>query len=133
MKVYTVGEFRKNTKEALDSVVAGEEVTLVRGTDIFMVMKARIEVQGTPVYRGTPIENTPLPEKPKVQNPEKIKSEATPPSDSVADLFTVPPVAEVLEQECCLNEQRPCKHWSWDIQSGDGYVNTLSGRKLEVE
>lgn len=37
------------------------------------------------------------------------------------------------ELPCCLNETQPCKHWVWDVNTGDGYKNILSGRFLEVE
>lgn len=39
---------------------------------------------------------------------------------------------DVLEQPCCGNEVRPCKHWVWDT-NGEGYRNSLSGRFIEVE
>ena len=89
---------------------------------------------------GTPTENTPLPKNTEPINLEKIKSEATPPTSSVADLFAAPPydpevAAKQLSGElpCCLNELQPCKHWVWDVNSGDGYKNSLSGRLMEVE
>lgn len=73
---------------------------------------------------------------PPIFTPEK-KSGATPlsniqtsPTDGV---FAVPSASESVEQMCCLNEIQPCKHWKWDINSGEGYVNTLSGRIMEVE
>lgn len=37
------------------------------------------------------------------------------------------------ELGCCLNDHRPCKHWVWDAESGEGYRNTLSGRFKEAE
>lgn len=37
------------------------------------------------------------------------------------------------EQVCCGNETKPCKHWVWDVATGEGYVNSLSGRVMEVE
>lgn len=37
-----------------------------------------------------------------------------------------------LEKPCC-SRQNPCKHWIWDIQTGEGYKNTLSGRLLASE
>ena len=38
-----------------------------------------------------------------------------------------------VELPCCQNPDQPCRHWVWDVQTGEGYVNTLSRRKLEVE
>ena len=32
---------------------------------------------------------------------------------------------------CCLGN-KPCKHWVWDMNTGDGYVNTLTGEVKEV-
>ena len=37
------------------------------------------------------------------------------------------------EQPCCSNDVRPCKHWVWDVATGEGYVNTLSGRQRDAE
>lgn len=56
----------------------------------------------------------------------------------VDDLFNTPePVADdhlaAGEFACCLNETRPCKHWVWDTNSGEGYKNSLSGRFKEAE
>lgn len=76
------------------------------------------------------IENTPLP-----KNTEKKNlAGATP---EVGDLFTSAEDASKVvtdsEKPCCKNETRPCQHWVWDTGSGEGYVNSLSGRKMEVE
>lgn len=35
------------------------------------------------------------------------------------------------ELPCCKLPQ-PCKHWSWDASTGEGYVNSLSGRIREA-
>lgn len=71
----------------------------------------------------TPIENTPLPEKPQVLNP------------AVADLIqqTKDNVDKPLEMDCCQHPIHPCKHWVWDIETGEGYKNTLSGRYREAD
>lgn len=67
----------------------------------------------------------------------------TPPSTKVDDLVKkseatpLPDAQDILqsnlEQVCCGNETRPCKHWVWDAQTGEGYKNLLSGRVMEVE
>jgi hypothetical protein len=79
---------------------------------------------------GTPTENTPLPKNSEVSNP----------ADIIDDLFTpeknslgASPIPVTSEQACCLNEIQPCRHWVWDVQTGDGYKNSLSGRFMEVE
>jgi hypothetical protein len=41
-----------------------------------------------------------------------------------------PTAGELL---CCLNDTKPCKHWVWDVNTGEGYVNTLSGRSRDAE
>lgn len=86
---------------------------------------------------GTPVETTP---------PQKIISAQTPQVDDLfqknsvasnipAELHQVVHVPDVtaLEKPCCLNENQPCKHWVWDITTGEGYKNTLSGRYREAE
>lgn len=37
------------------------------------------------------------------------------------------------EKDCCQNDTKPCKHWVWDVATGEGYVNTLSGRSRDAE
>lgn len=32
----------------------------------------------------------------------------------------------------CCQKSTPCKHWVWDIASGEGYINTLTGKVREV-
>lgn len=32
----------------------------------------------------------------------------------------------------CCNMARPCKHWSWDSTSGEGYINSLTGETREA-
>lgn len=56
------------------------------------------------------------------------------PPDSVVDDLVKPaePVINV-EKPCCLNDNRPCQHWKWDVGTGEGYVNVLSGRIKEIE
>lgn len=70
---------------------------------------------------------------PNYNPPEKIISGATP--DRVDDLFTKSNLPDnmQLEQPCCANEFKPCKHWVWDVSTGEGYRNSLSGRFMEVE
>lgn len=33
----------------------------------------------------------------------------------------------------CCKKSEPCKHWEWDINNGDGYINSLTGEKKVVE
>lgn len=57
MKTYGVGEFRKGMKTALDEVSAGEEIAIVRGSSVFLIMKAKMVVGNTPrkELNGTPV------------------------------------------------------------------------------
>jgi len=92
--------------------------------------------------------------------PEKIASGATPITNAedikhvpditkVDDLFApvkplpepvipnpLPDAKDILqanmEQVCCKNELKPCQHWVWDIQTGEGHINSLSGRLMEA-
>ena len=86
---------------------------------------------------GTPIENTPLPEKPMVVNPavaDLIKNADLKPGSEVKYTGTLEaPDFTANEQECCQHPTRPCKHWQWDVQSGEGYKNILSGRFREAD
>lgn len=61
---------------------------------------------------------------------EVKKSEATP-QPVTDDLFVK--ALPSLENGCCMNEVKPCSHWKWDSETGEGYVNVLSGRKMEIE
>lgn len=63
--------------------------------------------------------------------PEKNISGATPESDVLAGLFSKPALVGE-ELPCCMNPTQPCKHWSWDGVNLS-YVNSLSGRRMEVE
>lgn len=82
-------------------------------------------------------ENTPPPKNLKPMNPadmvfvpdvdkyfEKNNSGATP--SKLVD-------NEHLEQPCCQHPTRPCKHWQWDTNTGEGYKNILSGRFREAD
>ncbi len=64
-------------------------------------------------------------------SPELIKnnSGATP---VTSDLF-VDPLRLGEEKPCCANEFKPCSHWVWDSATGEGYINSLSGRRMEIE
>ena len=32
----------------------------------------------------------------------------------------------------CCNSSSPCKHWTWDVQTGDGYINSITGEVREA-
>ena len=92
----------------------------------------------------TPQETPPSPKNTEVKTP-KNDFEATPipieppfkPLPEPVIPNPMPDVDDILgrnrEQECCQHPTRPCKHWVWDNDMGDGYKNTLSGRQREAD
>lgn len=52
-----------------------------------------------------------------------LNSEATPQKVTTSELGELP---------CCAGK-RPCKHWAWDSSTGEGFINSLSGRMRSVE
>jgi hypothetical protein len=72
MKMYTVSEFRKNIKEALDIAFHGvEPVVIMRGDQVFTIMRSYLEVSdGNKVKINTPLEGgkVELKEQPQVFN-----------------------------------------------------------------
>lgn len=60
--------------------------------------------------------------------PQKKTAEATP--RELPDAEDIK--ASNLEQDCCKNDFRPCKHWTFDGDRG-GYVNMFSGRFREAD
>lgn len=85
----------------------------------------------------TPVENTPLPEKPTVVHPavaDLLRNGDLKPGTAVK--YTGEPSDpdfSANELECCQHPIHPCKHWVWDIETGEGYRNTLSGRYKEAD
>ncbi len=46
---------------------------------------------------------------------------------------TITPPPKPVEEMPCCKEAAPCRHWVWNINEGDGYINTISGRKKVTE
>lgn len=131
--VLTVAEFRKQMKMALDYCVQGGTIEIERMGQRFLLMsvprdsnvslgmpKDTVMVKPPLVNRGVP-KNTDVSD---LLTPEKIASE--PDGSESFPKFGG-------ELPCCINETQPCKHWVWDSKTGEGYVNSLSGRIMEVE
>ena len=86
-------------------------------------------------------EYTPSPKIAEAETPKPIDLDAliatnkepmyggTAPSADVSELVRQPNA----ELECCKHPSYPCKHWVWDIETGEGYKNTLSGRYREAD
>ncbi len=63
---------------------------------------------------------------------QKIAPTATP--YDIVSSSAVPMTAEnpmQLAHACCV-AKAPCKHWSWDINTGNGYINSLTGELRET-
>lgn len=41
------------------------------------------------------------------------------------------PPRKATKLSCCLADT-PCKHWLWDMNTGEGYINALTGEVREV-
>lgn len=85
-----------------------------------------VEQKLTGVNEGTPNKTPP---------PQNKYKPSTLETKGVEDLIkeTKNTVNTPLEMDCCPNDNRPCKHWVWDVEGGEGHVNTLSGRLREIE
>lgn len=134
-KPIPISEFRRNTKVFLDAAKTND-VWLRRGDILYRVQ-----------YMGEIWKQPPTPKNEAIK-PFEVKTgnvQAVVPDlqghNSVDDLITSKwqpekiasePTAGV-EKPCCLNEITPCKHWVWDINTGEGYSNSLSGRFREAE
>lgn len=80
-----------------------------------------VEVQATP-----PPKPQPAPSSLTANLPDNIRG-AFVKADTIA-----PPPKPTEELPCC-KEAAPCRHWVWNINEGDGYINTISGRKKITE
>lgn len=47
------------------------------------------------------------------------------------DVFVPRPPDPETGYPCC-QQNKPCKHWQWDTYTGEGYVNTLTGKMKAV-
>lgn len=87
---------------------------------------------------GVPVENTPSPEKINVS--DLLKTPTFEETKTAVHEYKVEKKSEPTAQldpgngelDCCQHPTRPCKHWVWDINTGEGYINSLSGRKKEA-
>ncbi len=113
---YTVAEFRKNIREALNAVERGEEVYITRHNKTFAIIKAPFNYLSDD---GKSHDIRPdIPEK----NNSFPQAETTNWQEAGVD-----PSGEL---QCCKGV-RPCKHWQWDGNQ-QAYINSLSGRAKEV-
>lgn len=55
------------------------------------------------------------------------------PSSAVRNrMETVVPDLLPMKMACCLMP-KPCKHWVWDENRGEGYINTITGELREAQ
>ena len=133
---YSVAEFRKNIRLALDAVERGEDVHITRHNKTFAIIKADFNYLTTdkvssnirPDIKNTPVATQQLPDgSTAIVIPVGVEKETTPPSEN-----EFAEALDAAEQECC-RANAPCKHWAWDPVRMM-YVNSLSGRgKVEDE
>lgn len=112
MRTYTTREARDNFKKMLDDVAAGVPVQITRNKERFSVMLLT-----------------------KANSVEGVVAKLRELDERLTQLENIPGIGPTpghpnLERECC-SSPTPCKHWTWDAASGDGYINSLSGRLRE--
>lgn len=136
MEYITITEFRKNTKVILDAAENGP-VMLRRGDELYELKKfgnvlhtntvsSNVRPNIAPINIGAPdfgeaamAEATPH---------SQVKEKLSAPKD---DVFVPRPPDPETGYPCC-QQNKPCKHWQWDTSTGEGYVNTLTGKVKEV-
>lgn len=85
----------------------------------------------------SPIENSPPNKnwKPSILEDKEISKTLA--GDLIAEdhkkIIALATPNDSAEQECCQHPTRPCKHWQWDTNTGEGYKNILSGRFREAD
>lgn len=127
---YTVAEFRKNIREALNAVERGEDVYITRHNKTFAIIKAPFNYLNDD---GKSHNIRPdIPKREKWADDQKtvtVKNNSEAKASNTDD-FVEAGVDPSGELACCKGV-KPCKHWQWDGVE-QAYVNTLSGRKKEV-
>lgn len=118
---YTVAEFRKNIREALNAVERGEEVCITRHNKTFAILKAPFN------YLSDDGKSHDI--RPDI--PEKNKSEAKASNSTDGFVEAGRPLADDSGEFPCCKLPKPCKHWQWDGVE-QAYVNSLSGRSKAV-
>lgn len=133
---FTIAEFRKNLREALDAVERGEEVYLTRHNRTFAIIKAPfnyLTTDGKSHNIRPDIKNTAgathQPSKPFGDQEGVIQPRIKTP-DTPVRTDEEWQVAEGLEKPCC-KANSPCRHWFFQAER-NLWVNTLSKREREV-
>ncbi len=154
---YSVTDFRKNIREALNAVESGKLVTIKRHDKTFIVMtmwdynQAIVEAAKDGVSRlvTDEVSSNIRPDLKKIADlPDgKIKLVSTPvepnpfavvpPRDKTPDTEVKNLDDEFVEAgkrvgglPCCL-KAKPCQHWQWDTDNAQ-WVNILSGEKRDA-
>ena len=129
---YSVAEFRKNIRIALDAVDRGEEVFITRHNRTFAIIKAPFNYLTTDgeshnirpdIQKIEPVAS----QQDRLQPiPARIKNPDTPVrTDTEWDN------AELMERGCC-KLKKPCQHWEFNSNT-QIWQNSLSGRQKEAE
>lgn len=124
---YSVAEFRKNIRVALDAVERGELVCIKRHDKTFILLTMSDYNEAIVSAAKDGISRLVTDEvssniRPDIPTPEKNEPVATPPNEFIEAL-------DASEQECC-RKKAPCRHWQFQ---DDFWVNSLSGRSREVD
>jgi hypothetical protein len=131
---YSVAEFRKNIRVALDAVERGELVCIKRHDKTFILLtmsdynEAIVSAAKDGISRlvTDEVSSNIRPDIPKIslEPSAHIQTQSTPPGPN-----EFAKALDASEQECC-RKKAPCKHWQFE----DGlWINSLSGRSREVD
>lgn len=152
---YTVAEFRKNIREALNAVERGEEVYITRHNKTFAIIKAPFNYLSDdgkshdirpdiPFKHGLGTDMSDLTssridtrgkqyfhnieeDEHGVLRPKKNNSEAKASNSTDGFVEAGRPLADESGELPCCKLPKPCKHWQWDGVE-QAHVNNLSGR-----
>ena len=117
MDFKSLREFKSGLTAAFDTAQVGEKVNITRrGVRYLLVSEDAVKE----ARKQTPPEN------------KKNNSGASPISSAGPMPEPIPDDNLAAGEWLCCQRDAPCKHWTWDIQGGEGYVNSLSGRIREA-
>lgn len=127
---YSVAEFRRNIRAALDLAASGEDVFINRHDRVFKLVAFGVSGRVIALPEKNTAGATPHKADPAFQDEigeiqPRIKTPGTP--------FRTDEEwkeAEALEQSCC-QKKSPCRHWFYSPERAL-WINTLSQREREI-
>lgn len=136
---YSVSEFRKNIRTALDIAEAGGTVTIQRHDKTFILLtmlnynEAIVSAAKDGVSRLVTYEES-ANIRPDIVTSEAIPANvvmlSTPKGENIV-IRNIASDSQANEQPCC-EKRTPCKHWVWS-EDQQVYTNTLSNRERQPE